>query len=572
MKVLKGITASPGIVKGAACLYLEKREEDIPHYGIEAERVEAEVSRLDEALNKAKGSMRQVISASENLFDKRSADIFNAHLLVLEDPVLYNNMAGLIRTRLVNAEHAASDAFEEYIKNYEMSELHFAELAHDIKDVKNRLLAAFGGILGHFECPVGEQQPVIVVSKRLTPSMVINITRRNALAFVTEEGGFTTHATILARGYGVPVIFGVNVTDNINCGDRAIVDGRRGAIFVSPDAATEEAYERKIQDIEKKRAVCEIKKEIPSQTKKGLRVSLKANISAPGEIELLGGLHYDGIGLLRTEFLFVNKDAPPSEEKQYAMYRHVLESAGGKPVVARLLDIASDKMPSYLRLPPQENPDLGIRGARALDLFKDIYITQAKALLRASLHGEMKILYPMISDLNDIRSFRRVLKTARSKLRKEKALFNEDIKEGIMIETPAAAVMAGTLLKHADFANIGSNDLLQYTLAASRGSVSVEKRYHILHPALIRLIEIIVKAGDKTRKEVCLCGEIASFDEYYPLFLSLGLKSFSVAASRLADIKCELMHLEKPPKTLLRKFYNTKTKEEIDKLFKKGGI
>lgn len=569
MKVLKGITASSGLVKGIAGLYSEKAEEEIPHYVINKNRVNSEVTRLQEARDKTKEFMKKMMEASEKLSDKRAVEIFNAHLMVLEDPVLFEKMAGLIRTKLVNAEHAANDVFEEYIESYKHSRLHFAELAHDIMDVRDRILSSFSGVSGRFLCPVGERQPVIVVSKRLTPSMVLNIPRQNALAFVTEEGGYTTHATILARSYNVPVVFGIEVEKHINCGDRLIVDGSHAKIYVRPDRATDEHYSQRIRDMEKKRAICVVRKEEPSKTKRGLRIKLKANISTPGEVELLKGLHYDGIGLLRTEFLFLEKEHPPTEEEQLNMYRHMLKEAERHEVVTRLLDIGWEKMPTYLHLPPQDNPDLGIRGARALDFFHDVYLTQVKAILQASLYGDLKVLYPMVSDINDLNAFRELTEKAKAVLKKEKKRFKKDIKEGIMIETPAAAMMSKELLRYCDFANIGSNDLLQYTLAASRGNLAVEKRYHILHPSMARLMEIIVKAGNYHKKEICLCGEIASFDEFYPLFLNLGLRSFSVAASRLEDIKCELLHLKKPEISLAQRFYKTKTKEEVDRLFKR---
>jgi len=566
MKTLQGVAASSGLAVGTACLYAEKGEEDIPHYSIDRGRVNGEVLRLEEAVKKAKAAMARMIEVARKASDERAADIFNAHLLILDDPVLYEKATQRIRNNLVNAEHAASDAFEEYIKHYETGEFHFAELSHDIKDVRERLLAAFSGISGHFECPAGERQPVVVVSKRLTPAMVMGIPRENALAFITEEGGFTTHATILARSYGVPVVFGINVEGHINCGDSVIVDGSQGKVIVTPDKATNKRYSRALDTHRQRKAVCEIRKVEPSKTRKGLRVTLKANISLPGEIELLKDLHYDGIGLLRTEFLFMDKSKPPSEDEQFRMYRHVLEEASGRPVTVRLLDIGGDKLPPYLSLPDQANPDLGIRGARALDFFHDVYITQAKAILRASVYGEARLLYPMVSDANDIKSFRELLAKARSLLQKEKVRFNKRIKEGIMIETPAAAVMADSLLKGVDFANIGSNDLLQYTLAASRGNPVVEGRYHILHPSLARLMEITAKAGEDHGKEICLCGEIAGFEHFYSLFLSLGLRSFSVAASKLADIKCELLHQNKVDRALPKKFYRATGKEDADAL------
>jgi phosphotransferase system enzyme I (PtsI) len=566
MKTVKGITASPGIVKGTACLYSEKDAPRVPHYAIDDRHVDAELSRFDEALGRAKGAMKEVIDVSKELSDKRASEIFNVHLMIMDDPVLNEKIKSLIKARLINAEHAVDDAFEEYIKTYQLSDLHFAELAHDTQDVKDRILASFSGLSAHFECPEGERHSVVVVSKRLTPSMVINITKKNILAFVTEEGGLTTHATILARSYNVPVIFDVKVDEHINCGDRVIIDGFHGKVFIDPDEDTERLYSRKIEEQKKKMAVCEVKKVEPSTTKKGCRVKLKANISLPGEMEFLRGFHYDGIGLLRTEFLFLDKEAPPTEDEQFHMYSRIGEEAGEKGVSLRLLDIGTDKMPAYLHLPKQENPDLGIRGARALDFFYDIYFTQAKAALRASAVSNIKILYPMASDINDIRAFRSLLGKAKAALKKEKVKYNKDIEEGVMIETPSAALMADQIFAEVDFANIGSNDLLQYTMAASRGNASVERRYHILHPALVKLIEIIVKAGRKNGIEVCLCGEIAGFEEFYPFFLGIGLNSFSVAASRLDRIKCELLHLKKKGRLAAHKIYRAVTVDDVDKV------
>lgn len=567
MKILKGITASAGLARGAACLYPDKAEDDISHYIIGKEKVESEILRLKEARNNTIDVMKHIIHSSKGLYDKSASEIFDAHLAILKDPVLYNRMAHLIKSRLINAEHAANDVFEEYIKAYKRNKLHFRELSHDIIDVRNRFLSSFSGISAGFECAECQRRPVVIVSERLLPSMILSISKQNVLAFVTKEGGYTTHATILARSYGVPIVFGIEVGKNINCGDRLIVDGSNARIYIRPDKETDKRYLSKIKEIEQKKTICAIRKEEPPQTNRGVRIKLKVNISVLGEMELLNGCNYDGIGLLRTEFLFPNKEYPPSEEEQLNMYRYIFKKAQGREVVIRLLDIGRDKIPNYIHLPAQENPDLGIRGARALDFSYDIYLTQAKAILRASLYGDLKILYPMVSDVNDINSFKNLLSRAKSILKREGKRFKGDLKQGIMIETPSAAIMSRSLLKYVDFANIGSNDLLQYTLAASRGNTFSEKRYHILHPSLTRLIEMIIEAGKYNRKELCLCGEIASFEGFYPLFISLGLRSFSVSPAKLADIKCELLHQSSYDKSLLRKFYQTETKEDIDRLF-----
>jgi len=567
MRTLKGIVASPGLAKGTACLYSERLEESFSHYVIDEDKVENEILRLKEALKKAKTTMEGIVQTTEKSFDKSISEIFKAHLMLLDDPILTEKMVELIKNRFINAEHAVSDAFEEYIQMYERNNLYFGELSHDIKDVRDRLLTSFGEVSTHFECPESQRHQVVVVSENMTTSMVAHIPKHNVLAFVTKEGGFTNHATILARSYNVPVIFGIDVEGNINCGDKIIVDGSQGTVFVMPDEATYEYYSHKIEDIKRKKIICEAKKDEPSYTKEGLRITIKANISTPGEMELVRNLDYDGIGLLRTEFLFLDKEIPPSEEEQLKMYRHILRKTEGHPVVIRLLDLGWDKRPNYLHIPQQDKQHLDIRGARALEFYYETYLTQIKAILRASVFGDLRILYPMVADMNDINTFRNMVAKAKAILKKERKKFNENIREGIMIETPAAAIMAHDILGQVDFANIGSNDLLQYTLAASREDPSVEQTYHILHPSLAKFIEIIVKAGNYHNKEVCLCGEIASFEEFYPFFLSLGLKSFSVATSKLADIKCEISHLEKPSESLPRRFYSATTKEEIDKLF-----
>jgi phosphotransferase system enzyme I (PtsI) len=569
MKILKGISANAGLAKGVAAVYAEEVEENIPHYMIEEEKIEKEIARLKEAYGKTREVIENMLKASEEIFGKTGEEIFAAHGTILEDEALFEEIVALIKKRLINAEHAVNDVFDSYQEKFKRKDYHFSEMTHDIVDVRNRLLSSFDSVSGQFECPLNERQPVVVVSKRLTPSMVLNIAQSEVLAFVTEEGGLTSHATILAQNYGVPIIFGVSATENIDCGDSVIVDASLGKVIINPDKKTEKYYDEKLKEAEKRKKFCVIKKEEPTQTKKGVRLTLKANISLQAEIKLLEGLNYDGVGLLRSEFLFANRSEAPSEEDWFKVYKNIAEAAKNRSVDIRFLDISGDKMPAYLRLPSGENNDLGIRGARAIYIFYDIYLNQTKAMLRASSYGNVRLLYPMISDISDIESFRAIVKEAKSILNEEGKKYKNIIQEGIMIETPAAAVMAGKLLKHVDYANIGSNDLLEYTLAASRNSQIIEKRYHILHPSLVRLMEIIVEETRRLKKEICLCGEIASFEEFYPLFLSLGINSFSVEASKLSDIKCNLLHLEKPDKSYLDKFYKSLKKNDIEKFFRR---
>jgi len=568
MKVLKGISAASGLAMGVACLYTSEIESTLPRYAVDEQGVPREVERLKAALERAQREMRSMIRVAESQFDKEAAGIFNTHLLILSDAMLFKKTAGFIETRKVNAEHAVADVFAEYIEKYKKEKGHFQELTHDFIDARDRILGGFGWDTGKFKCEVGEQRPVIVVAKRLTPSMVLNIPPKHVLAFVTEEGGFTSHATILARSYGVPIIFGVEAEKELDCGVEIIVDGSRGEIVVAPDEKTRVYFVRKIELLAKKKNVCAVNRDRFAHTRAGQRITLKVNISTPEELNMINGMPHDGIGLLRTEFLFKRRESPPSEEEQYRMYRDIFSAEAG-PVTVRLLDLGSDKLPPFLTLPENINTDLELRGAMAVETFPEIYVTQARALLRAAADRNVRLLYPMVSDVNDLETFRSIVAKARNQMAKENAVLPTGrMQEGIMIETPAAVMLAGELMAAVDFVNIGSNDLLQYTLAASRGNMLSEKRYHILHPALLKLIEMVAREGRKAGREVCLCGEIASFEEFYPLFLQIGLKSFSVAVSKFNDIKCELIHVERSKdKQLLTGFYRTRSKEEADRYF-----
>ncbi|MCX5782420.1 MAG: phosphoenolpyruvate--protein phosphotransferase [Elusimicrobia bacterium] len=571
MKILHGNPIASGIVKGTVCLYLGRVDSDLPHYLIENTDVKTEINRFDTALSKAKSEMTQMVHVSKELKDKKAEDIFGVHLLMLEDPRLKEKVERLISEKLINAEHAVSDVFGEYISKYETQSGHFKELAHDFMDTRDRILGAFREKTGGFKCPVGEAQPVIVAAKLLTPSMILNMNKDHVLGFVAEEGGITSHATILARSFSVPMVFGINVEKELDCGCQIFLDGSKGKVILDPDQKTTEYYDKKIQSINEKKNLCVKKRNVSAQTKLGQRISLKLNISTPEDLNTLHEIPHDGIGLLRTEFLFAKRDSAPTEEEQLKMYDHIFNHIPDRPITVRLLDIGTDKLPPFLIVPENVNPDLELRGAIAAEVFEYLYITQLKSILRANENGNVRILFPMVSDVGDILTFKRIVAKSKDLLKKERSDFKHNpIKIGAMIETPGAVMMIKEILNEVDFVNIGSNDLLQYTLAASRGNMIAEKRYHILHPAVLKFIEITAREGKKAKKEVCLCGEIAAFEEFYPLLLGAGLTSFSVAVTKFEDIKCQIMHqVGLREKKDLKEFYNTKTKEEADSFFLK---
>jgi len=569
MKTLKGISAASGIAKGLVCIYSSEVKKINLKYSISSGQIAGEIKRVRSAFARARDNMKNLLDDAKKIFDEEDSMIFNAHMAILNDNNLIQKVSDNIRSRSVTAETAIQDIFDAYIARFKSEKGRFKELTHDFADTRDRVLESLGTGPEKFACPAGYLRPVVIAAKRLTPSMVLRLSPENVLAFLSEEGGLTNHATILARSFGVPILLGIQVESELDCSSEVIVDGSRGKVFVDPDEKTRDYYDKKIKNIQKKKLVCEIKRDLSPRTRKGVKVGLKINISTPEEYDLIKDLPHEGIGLLRTEFLFTQRNSPPGEEEQYELYKRFLENCPDKPITVRLLDIGADKIPPYLSLPSGMNIDMGLRGAFAVTSFPNLYLTQVKALLRANTGSNLRILYPMVSDLEDLYIFRTLLAKAKKELRKEKSKFNaRGIKEGVMIETPGGVMMLKELLKQIDFVNIGSNDLLQYTLAASRGNLLVEKRYHILHPSMARLLELIAKETGKAGKEACLCGEIASFEEYYPLFLQMGLRSFSVSVSKFEDIKCELLHLHlNQHKDILKKFYNTTTREDLDKFF-----
>ncbi len=558
------------MAEGTVCCYTSRVEEKIPHYNIKNGQVQREIKRLEEAFEFAKNEMRRMIQVSEAQFDVKATDIFKTHLVILEDVSFFSKIREAIKENKINAEHAVSDVFDSYIKKYDTLEGHFKELTHDVVDTRDRLLNAFVSETGHFKCEIGDQRPVIVAAERLTPSMVLSIPREHVLAFVTKEGGFTSHATILARSYGVPIIFGIDVEKELDCGMHAVVNGSLGKVILEPDEETKKYYEAKIDNLKKKKLVCLNTKHSHAHTKVGSAISLKINISVPEEFSLINELPHDGVGLLRTEFLFIQSEKPPTEDEQYRVYKQIL-SQDDRPVTVRILDLSNDKLPAYLESFAREHGEVVFRGAIAVDVFRDLYLAQFKALLRANENSNMRLLYPMVADLSDLNTYRGLLEEAKRELKKSGVrYYDKGLLEGVMIETPSAVMLSGSFLKEVDFVNIGSNDLLQYTLAAPRGNQLSEKRYHILHPALAKFIEIVAIEGKKAKKEVCLCGELASFEEFYPLMLGLGLRSFSVSVYKFSDIQCELANIsENIDKELVREFYKADSKEKADKYFMK---
>ncbi|MBN1897759.1 MAG: phosphoenolpyruvate--protein phosphotransferase [Spirochaetes bacterium] len=550
MKILKGLSASVGIALGKAGLYSLDDYINIPHYKIPESQIDNELKRLNNAFLLAASKLENMVDRSRDLFGEEGKSIISAHLAILNDPHIKEKIEAMIKSRHINAEHALEDVFEDYIKRLTRHGLHFEEISHDVKDVRDRLIESFSQAQGRFTCPVNKKEGIIVVSERLTPSMLLHIPRENVLAFVTHQGGYTSHATILARSMDVPVVFGIDI-NQIDCNADMIVDGTVGTVHVWPDKKTLDRYIKKQEQQKKRKDFCLLKRKHPVQTKEGLRINLKVNISTMGEIDLLKkyvieeetkGIHYDGIGLLRTEFIFMRGESVPSEEEQISIYRNILQQTSGKSVIIRLLDISPDKTPAFIEAMIKGKQTSDIRGARAIAMYKDVYITQVRSILRSAVHGQVKILFPMVADIDDLYIAKNLVDEAASSLKKEGKKFSLP-PLGIMFETPSSVMLADQLLREVDFANIGTNDLLQYSVAASRESLTSQESYHIMHPSVVRMIEMVTRSGRQQGKEVCLCGEVSSFEQFYPVLLDAGVISYSVPVTKYEDIKCELLHI-----------------------------
>jgi len=567
---LNGKTVVPGLAIGNICTLFDEEERKIPHYRIPENRIRSEIKRARSSIEEAKSEMRKYINKSDSNQDGTASKIFDSHLMILKDQSLFEKIQEDIENRQVNAEHAIYDAFDEYIELYQNKNLHFKELVHDFKDVRDNLLEKFDNKEAKNSCPLPDRSPVIIAAKRLSPYMMNDLTQDNILGFVTEEGGFTTHASVLAASMDIPFMFNVPVSEYCRCNDRAILDAVNQEFILHPNPDTIEQYEKKSEAYQRK---VDKYKEIASQpayTRDKKRINLTVSINLPNEIELLDDYNFDGVGLLRTEFLFMKQDEPPTEEEQLNIYKLAAQASGENPVSIRLLDIGADKTPHYLDLPEQNNPDLGIKGARSLNYFRDIFKTQIGALLKAAKYGNIRILLPMISDISDINHFKEVIRERKQEIEKQEGITLPETDIGAMIETPAAAMLTEEIAENVDFINIGSNDLLQYTIAASRENPEIYEKYHSLHPSLIKLLDKIVKGTRDKDIEVSLCGEIANFEEAYPLFLDLGLTSYSVPVSKHSLIKHELSRIDtKEIEGIKEKFMRSRYSDEIDELLNK---
>ena len=523
----KGTGASPGIALGKA-LVIEHSELVIEKKTIE--NIDEEIQKLESAVKVSKEELTKVKEKALAELGEHEAEIFEAHLLVLEDPELIGSAISKIRDEKVNADYALNEIKEMFVAMFEsMDNEYMRERAADIKDVTNRVLRHILGI--KVVDLAGLDEEVVLIAHDLTPSDTATMNKNMVLGFLTDIGGRTSHTAIMARTLEIAAVVGLNdITKKVKDGDYIVFNGDTGEVIVNPDEETKAKYASLKEEFEEYRKSLELLKGQASITTDGRHVELAGNIGSPNDVEGLIKNDAEGVGLYRTEFLYMDKENSfPTEEEQYEAYKAVLEGMNNKPIVIRTLDIGGDKELPYFEMEAEMNPFLGYRAIRLCLDRKDIFKTQLRALYRASVHGKLRIMFPMISSLEELLDAKEVIKEVLKELDAENIAYSNDVEVGMMIEIPSAAVISDVLAKHVDFFSIGTNDLIQYTCAVDRMNQKISHLYNQFNPAVLRLIKMVIDNAHKEGKWVGMCGESAGDQRMIPILLGFGLDEFSMS-------------------------------------------
>lgn len=569
MPNVSGIAASAGIAIARAFIL------EHPDYSVEKRSindVDAEIAKLEAALEKSEAELQAIKEKTLRELGEKKAEIFASHLLILGDPELIDPVKSKIVDEKVNAEFALDETATTFIQMFEnMKSAYLQERAADMRDVTKRVL---GHLLGlKVTNPAEIDEEVIVLAEDLTPSDTAQLNRKYVLGFATNIGGRTSHSAIMARSLEIPAVVGTKeILATAKNGDLIIVDGLDGLVLVNPEESVVEEYKAKqaayAAQVEEWRKL----RDEPTVTLDGVHVELAANIGTPNDVAGVIDNGGEGVGLYRTEFLYMGRDKLPSEDVQYNAYKTVLEKMEGKPVVVRTLDIGGDKELPYLDLPKEMNPFLGFRAVRLCLDRQDIFRTQLRALLRASVHGNLKIMFPMIATLGEFREAKAVLLEEKEKLVKEGIEVSDNIQLGIMVEIPSTAVLADQFAKEVDFFSIGTNDLIQYTMAADRMNERVSYLYQPYNPSILRLIKMVIDAAHREGKWAGMCGEMAGDTTAIPLLLGLGLDEFSMSATSILPARSQLTKLSQAEmKELAAKALDMQTAEQVVELVRSIG-
>lgn len=527
---LTGVAASPGIAVAQAFRLQTVQQTPVRSSVADPEQ---EAARFAQAVKEAQEQLQTIREMTESRLGAQKAEIFEAHLLLLEDPDLIDAVTDKIKDESVNADYALYEVAGTFIEALmAMDNELLRERAVDVKDVSGRVLSRLRG--ESYGSVADLSAPAILIAEDLTPSDTAQLDPDLVMGFITEIGSRTSHSAIMARSLEIPAVVGAGAAAaGIASGITVILDAVEGRIVVDPDEQELQAYLRKKEQYDARKAELKQLIDQPSLSSDGRQVELAANIGSVEDVQKALDNGAEGIGLFRTEFLYMGRSALPTEEEQFKVYQYVLEKMNGKPVVIRTLDIGGDKKLPYMKLPEESNPFLGLRALRLCLDRQDLFRTQLRALLRASAYGQLKIMFPMIAVVEELWEAKRLLQEEKEKLLGEGVPVAERIEVGMMIEVPAAALAADSFAKDVDFFSIGTNDLIQYTMAADRMNETVAYLYQPSHPAILRLIDMVIRAAEREGKWVGMCGEMAGDETAIPLLLGLGLHEFSMSAGSI---------------------------------------
>ncbi|HDE5064831.1 TPA: phosphoenolpyruvate--protein phosphotransferase [Staphylococcus aureus] len=564
-KLIKGIAASDGVAIAKAYLLVEPdltfdKNEKVTD-------VEGEVAKFNNAIEASKVELTKIRNNAEVQLDADKAAIFDAHLLVLDDPELIQPIQDKIKNENANAASALTDVTTQFVTIFEsMDNEYMKERAADIRDVSKRVLSHILGV--ELPNPSMIDESVVIVGNDLTPSDTAQLNKEFVQGFATNIGGRTSHSAIMSRSLEIPAIVGTkSITQEVKQGDMIIVDGLNGDVIVNPTEDELIAYQDKRERYFADKKELQKLRDADTVTVDGVHAELAANIGTPNDLPGVIENGAQGIGLYRTEFLYMGRDQMPTEEEQFEAYKEVLEAMDGKRVVVRTLDIGGDKELSYLNLPEEMNPFLGYRAIRLCLAQQDIFRPQLRALLRASVYGKLNIMFPMVATINEFREAKAILLEEKENLKNEGHDISDDIELGIMVEIPATAALADVFAKEVDFFSIGTNDLIQYTLAADRMSERVSYLYQPYNPSILRLVKQVIEASHKEGKWTGMCGEMAGDETAIPLLLGLGLDEFSMSATSILKARRQINGLSKNEMTeLANRAVDCATQEEVIEL------
>jgi len=543
-RIFRGIPASEGVCQ-AKIIVLRKPDAKIPERSLSKEDIPAEIQRFEAALTQTRTDIREVQAKVSEAMGAQDAGIFEAHLMVLEDRTLIDGTVSIVEQDKINVEQAFQQVIDKYTASLAaIDDAYLRERVSDMRDISSRVLDNLLGRKGG-ELLDAINEPCIVVCHEMPPSMTVALDEKEVLGIATDIGGKTSHMAIMARSMGIPAVSGLgDISQQIHSGDFALLDGYNGVVAVDPSQQTQFEYGLLIR---RKQDLAEQLRELrdkPAKTLDGTRITLSANIEHPSDVEMVREYGAEGVGLFRTEYLFIHRDTLPTEEEQYEAYAAVARGLKPNPVLIRTLDLGGDKFLTQLKVPEEMNPFLGWRAIRFCLEEKEIFSAQLRAILRASAHGDIRMMYPMISGVGEMDEANALVEECKAQLTQEGVKFNQDMEIGAMIEIPSAVMVADDLAKRAKFFSIGTNDLIQYSLAVDRMNERIAHLYQPTHPAILNLIHLTVEAAERNGIWAGVCGEMAHDPALVPLLLGLGIKELSAATPSIPNIKYLIRNLD----------------------------